>query len=138
MKFNISNSELGIMASILISKAAYRKETIIKVMYELTGKYFVLISEEQENFSICITSKNVDTPENELKNVCHELTNDLIDQELRQIVIEETGAIRDAIVKKAFSEASKGLSIPAIKSNYIPNENHSYRDDKKNILELKG
>ena len=107
-------------------------------MYELTGQFFVLISEEHDNFCIHLTPKDTDANTSVLKKACGELANNLIDQELRQIVIEETGAIRDAIVQKAFGEASKGIGIPPVKSQYTPDENHSYKEDKKNILELKG
>lgn len=61
--------------------------------------------------------------------------NEVCDQAVRQIVLKETGAIREAIVSAAFAEASKGIDN---KPTQVPGVNDKYEDDPLNILVQKG
>ena len=138
MQYDILISEFGAVATISVSKKTYRKNVIIKVLYECTDRLFVLVSEDNDNFLIKISAKDPScTDVTELYKECGKLVNNLADQELRQIVIEETGKIRDVIIQKAFSEAAKGITNKLLDSD-LPRYDQSYKSDKKNIMKIKG
>jgi His-Xaa-Ser system protein HxsD len=138
MDIEIIKSDLGIFGKVLLSKSAYSSEALIKVTYNFTDDLYIFISEDTNNYVVNITPiKDVTNINDVLLKACGKFINELADQEIRQIVLKETGHIRETIVAAAFSEAAKGLN-PTMKTVNIPESKHSYLDDKLGIIELKG
>ena len=83
-----------------LEKSIYSKSTILKACYKFTDRayiYLKLITENnKEVFRVFFEYKNKDD-----KNLVGEFMNELLDQELRDIVSNETKKIREAIVTKA-------------------------------------
>lgn len=138
MNIEIVENELGVFAKILFSKDVYAGNTLLKVSYNLTEKLYIFISENNNNYEVNISLKSDGSiSKDNLMNACGEFMNELADQEMRQIVINETSNIRENIISYAFSEAAKGIRNE-LKSDSIPKSNNSYHEDKLNILNLKG
>ena len=83
-----------------LEKSIYSKSTLLKSCYKFTDRayiYLKLITENnKEVFRVFFEYKNKDD-----KNLVGEFMNELLDQELRDIVSNETKKIREAIVTKA-------------------------------------
>lgn len=139
MNIEVINHELGVIGKICISKSAYTSDVLMKVAYEFTDLFYVFISENDNNFIVNLSLKNIEcgNAHTLLAKVCGDFVNNLIDQEMRSLVQAETKDIRDVIIKAAFSEAAKGIKYTntALKK---PNLSLSYADDKLNILALRG
>lgn len=136
MTIEIINNELGTFGKCILSKSAYSSEILTKVAYNFTDESYVFISEDNHNYLVNLTLINENTKKS-VRELCGNFLNELVDQEMRQIVLNETGKIRETIISAAFSEAAKGLS-PVISQPNVPKAKHSYVNDKMGILELKG
>ena len=93
LKFN--NSEY-----IDFEKSIYSKSTLLKSCYKFTDRAYIYLKSIDENnkevFRVFFEYKNKDE-----KNLIGDFMNELLDQELRDIVSNETKKIREAIVAKA-------------------------------------
>lgn len=136
MNIEISKNQLGTYGKLKLSKSAYSNETLLKASYHYTDKLYIFIAEDSYNYEVNMSLIN-QSDNVELSIVCGEFINELADQEMRQTILKETGAIREAIVSAAFSEAAKGLSS-TLPTRTVPKANHSYVDDKVDIIQLKG
>lgn len=76
----------------------YSKKTLFRTCYKFTDKAFVYIKFDVNAYKVFLTAKNdtIDTGE-----LIAEFTNELLDQELRELVLEDTKKIRDTIVTRA-------------------------------------
>lgn len=76
----------------------YSKKTLFRTCYKFTDKAFVYIKFDDNAYKVFLTSKN-DTID--ATKLTEEFTNELLDQELRELVLEDTKKIRDTIVTRA-------------------------------------
>lgn len=83
-----------------IEKSIYSKSTLLKSCYKFTDRAYIYLKSIDENnkevFRVFFEYKNKDE-----KNLIGDFMNELLDQELRDIVSNETKKIREAIVTKA-------------------------------------
>ena len=83
-----------------LEKAIYSKSTLLKSCYKFTDRAYIYLKSINENnkeiFRIYFEYKN-----KEAKNLIGDFMNELLDQELRDVVSNETKKIREAIVSKA-------------------------------------
>lgn len=82
----------------------YTKSTIFKSIYRLTDKVYFFVKKIDKIFIVYLTPKN--TEDKEIFAFVDEFTNELIDQELRSIVLSETSKIRDVITTRALLSVS--------------------------------
>lgn len=85
----------------------YSKKTLFRCCYKFTDRLYVYIEKNQNSLSIYLTAKNDSF---DLNNIVGEFSNELLDQELRTLVLDDTKTIRDTMVTRAlFSGRSNGL-----------------------------
>lgn len=85
----------------------YSKKTLFRCCYKFTDRVYVYIEKNQNSLSIYLTAKNAFI---ELNDIIGEFTNELLDQELRTLVLDDTKTIRDTMVTRALlSGRSNGL-----------------------------
>ena len=82
----------------------YEKEAILNASYKYTDKCFVNIEPIGTATEIYFQSKNDNI---DLENIALNYGNELIDQQVRLNTGREFKAIREELVKKAFSSISK-------------------------------
>ena len=77
----------------------YTKSTVLKSTYKFTDRAYIYIDKnmEKQEFIIYFTSKN----NLSIDVLSGEFMNELLDQELRSVVLEQTLKVRDVIVARA-------------------------------------
>lgn len=110
---------LGSCAKASIDPAVYSEAAIFKAAYWATDRYYVFLDKEA-NGRWLVEIRSKATSENDLQQALAEFCNSLIDFRLRDIVNVETGAIREALVRRAFME---GVPKPGLEG-VISNESH--------------
>ena len=133
---------LGVVAYLSADTSIYSKTAVFKTAYWYTDRCYLFLSRSEDSpETIQVEIRPKTTLSNvELFSLCREFANNLIDQQVRQQVIAETGNIRDALVKKAFFEGSSQLSSDKLLSNeeHIPTADQSYKDDPLKIARTTG
>ena len=136
------SDQLGTCAHFLIDESVYSRIAIFKTAYWHTDQYYLFLNRSLEN-PHCIKveirpKKEMDRAELDLS--CKAFCNSLIDQQVRQDVIKETGNIRDALVEKAFRDGKKHLNPDDLLSDesFIPNNTDDYKNDLLNIGKITG
>lgn len=97
----LKNIEIGESTKIEYDLEIYNKKTLFRTCYKFTDKVFVYIKDNDispNKLDIYFTKKE-DTVD--LFKIIDEFTNELLDQQLRQVVIEDTKKIRETIVTRA-------------------------------------
>lgn len=136
MNITTHHNDLGVAGKVTLSKATYPTEALLKVAYDFTDKFYVYIGENGENYEVNIAfSDNRNPSADDVVATCGRFMNEVCDQVVRQIVLKETGAIREAIVSAAFAEAAKGIDN---RKAQVPGANDKYKDDPLSILVQKG
>ena len=82
-----------------LDSTLYTKSTILKSTYKFTDRVFIYIDIDKDNkkFTIYFTPKD-----NLLCNtLAGDFMNELLDQELRSIILNETSTVRNVIVTRA-------------------------------------
>lgn len=77
----------------------YSKSTVFKTIYKFTERAYFFITTQNNVYTVYITpkDKNFDL----LTTITDEFTNELLDQELRTLVLKETSTVRDIIMTRA-------------------------------------
>ena len=132
MKNNIkiNENQLGRYISLTFSKRLYSKSSMLKVCYEFSDKVYIHMNSSSEEYIANLYPISIGD-DSVLYETIGRFLNNLIDQELRQQVINETSTIRDTIIKKAFFDAST-------KKNSVNMDDISYDDDLYGIIEVRG
>lgn len=106
---------LGGYASLCIDGRAFSDTAILKTAYWFTDKFYLYLSCGQDNpvfFYVEIRLKEECPNSKEaLEVACREFSNLLIDQAVRQKILNETSNIRDILVQKAFFEGKPRVTI---------------------------
>ncbi len=127
---------LGAFATIHVNTGVYGKTAIFKTAYWYTDRCYLFLSKPDdapEIIRVEVRPKGTIDRE-ELVRLCREFCNSLVDQQVRQDVITETGSIRDSLVKKAFFEGTDntGTRIDTDHKN-VPEPNDSFSQDRLKI-----
>lgn len=82
-----------------LDSTVYTKSTILKSTYKFTDRTYIYINDNTDNkqFIVYFTPKN-DLP---IEVLSGEFMNELLDQELRSVVLDKTRRVRDVIVARA-------------------------------------
>ncbi len=98
------NRVLNGTISVFAIKSIYSKSAILKCLYWYGDKFNVTVTETDKVFCIALTiKKDLSIEDIDLELYLQKLERDIIDFNLRDIVINETRNIRDLLVAKAFS-----------------------------------
>jgi His-Xaa-Ser system protein HxsD len=127
----VSTDQFGDLATLEIETSLYGEVPVFKAAYWFTDRFFVHLRRSgAETIMVELRHKGEGTAE-ELSRALSEFCNSLIDFKLRQVVLGETGAIREALVSKAFSEGLAGRRLgPAVSGERaLPEPDDSYRED---------
>jgi His-Xaa-Ser system protein HxsD len=133
-----ATDDLGNVASLTIQTSIYSKIAIFKTAYWFTDRWYLFLSKPppgaEDTVQVEIRSKS-SASKDELIVMCREFANNLIDQQIRQEVIAETGNVRDSLIKKAFFEGNQTLYPANLTSNeaQIPTTDQSYKHDPLRI-----
>jgi His-Xaa-Ser system protein HxsD len=118
------NVESGTSTEFTFDTSIYRLTAIQKAAYRFTGSYSVEVNRVNENVvRVKLTSRPDSSPNVE----AHALPNEVLDQELRETVAEETRTVRELLLAQAFSHLP--LTDPI-------GENSDYRDDPLKIADV--
>lgn len=95
----------GPTAALEIDLGVYSLEAVLRACYKLTDRCYLLLarSETQGRLQVFAQTKG---PEVSLQTVVGEFANELLDQQLRRVIAEETGGVRELIVAQAFAEGN--------------------------------
>ncbi len=115
----IATDELGAVATVCVDTALYSEQTVFRAAYWLTDRFYIFL-EPTGDGRIRIEVRNKPGSQADLQHASADLCNSLIDFRLREIVAQETGEIRDALVKQAFLE---GVPKPGL-AGAISDEKH--------------
>jgi His-Xaa-Ser system protein HxsD len=119
----IESDAIGELATIAVDPKLYSERAIFRATYWLTDRFYVFLDRDGARIRIELRNKPGSTAD--LQQACAELCNALVDFRLRDIVSQETGGIRDALVKQAFLE---GVPKPGL-SGARSNEKHVAKAD---------
>jgi len=84
-----------------IEKKLYSKSTLLKTCYKFTDLLYIFINSNTEDKSIYTIYFQLKDKNNNIQEIIGNFNNELLDQELRSIVLSETHKIRNTIVTRA-------------------------------------
>ncbi len=134
--FSSGEDDLGIYVHFDVDGEVYSDTALLKTAYWFTDHYYLFITKRQESkrYQVEIRPKEKEGTLDVLKKACGDFHNYLLDQEVRQKVIQETATVRDTLIKKAFFEARSPLPVTTVSAEeHIPCGNDSYIDDPVHI-----
>ncbi len=104
MQPGIETDLFGGFASISVDRKLYTEAAIFKAAYWFTDKFYVYLASAGEDKVLIELRGKAELSDQELTAACSEFCNSLVDHRVRQVVLEETKTIREALVVKAFDE----------------------------------
>jgi len=132
--------DLGQLANVTVDTSVYSQTAIFKTAYWYTEHCYIFLSRLDSQRIVVELRPKKDPQREALDALCREFCNAIIDYQVRQAVIAETGGIRDVLVKKAFGEGAKHLDPDALVSgeSALPEPDDNYREDPLKIGRLTG
>jgi His-Xaa-Ser system protein HxsD len=132
-EFVIGSDRLGSYARVCIDPGLYTPTAIFKTAYWFTDQCYLYLAKRAFMVEVEFRLKSGDSAES-LKKVCGEFLNNLLDQSVRQKVLEETSGIRDTLLKKAFFDAKASVTKGLVSDeSHVPDAGQSFKDDPLNI-----
>jgi His-Xaa-Ser system protein HxsD len=87
-----------------VDKGIISKEALLKCLYWYNDRFEIEISEEEKTFEVRLVPQEEDGHSQIVNDhFVAKLQRDLLDFELRQVVVRETQNVRDLIIAKAFA-----------------------------------
>lgn len=129
--FESGSDELGVFARVSVDPKVFSETAILKTAYWFTDQHYIFIAKNPVTgmFDVEFRLKEGDSLD-KLKAACGEFRNNVLDQEVRQKVLGETVTVRDALLKKAFSEAKAPLPDTVVSGEtHMAQVGQSYRED---------
>jgi len=132
-EFLVGKDELGVYARVCVDPSLYSQTAIQKTAYWFTDRCYLYLVNRSSLIEVEFRFKQEKSTD-DLKALCGQFLNNLLDQAVRQKVLEETSSIRDTLVKKAFFDAKASLTKGVISDeSYLPQDNQSHKEDLLNI-----
>jgi len=112
----------GGSACLTVDLAVYALPAVLRACYALTGRaYFLLRRETRQQLQVFLQARS---PREGTEDLLGELSNELLDQQIRESLAREAGTLRDLIAAQAFAE---GNLLDADR------DDGDYRDDPRGI-----
>lgn len=92
--------------SLSLDTAIYSLEAIKKSAYKFADRASVIINPSSGSKVTVTFAANGNISEDQRKQILTEFSNELLDQDLREIIKRETGPLRNAILAHAFSKTT--------------------------------
>ena len=133
----IKTDDLGQCLKVCIDSSLYSQVAVFKTAYWYTNDYYLFLdrpSAGSQEIRVEFRHKDISNRA-PLKSVGAEFLNRLIDQQVRQDVLKETGAVREQLIKKAFFEGASHLDPDNLVSDesHLPIAGQDYHDDPLTI-----
>ncbi len=125
------SDELGVYARVSVDPKVFSETAILKTAYWFTDQYYLYLANNSDTglLDVEFRLKQGDSVDM-LKAACGEFWNGMLDQAVRQRVLEETASLRDTLLKKAFFEAKAPLPQQAVSDeSHLPHAGQSYHED---------
>lgn len=84
-----------------IDTQIYSKATILKTCYKFTDTLYIYITPNSGNSSVYTIYMQLKDKSSNTEDIIGQFNNELLDQELRSVVLSETQKVRDTIVTRA-------------------------------------
>jgi len=131
--FLIDKDDLGAYARVCVDPNLYSLTAILKTAYWFTDQCYLFLVNRSPFVEVEFRLKQGDSND-ALKKICGQFLNNLLDQSVRQKVLEETSDIRDTLLKKAFFDAKVSVSNSLVSDeSYLPTARQSFEEDPLNI-----
>lgn len=132
-EFVFGSDELGPYARVCVDLGLYSSTAIFKTAYWFTDQCYLYLAKRISMVEVEFRLKSGDSSD-DLKKICGQFLNSLLDQSLRQKVLEETSGIRDTLLKKAFFDAKASVAKRLVSDeSHVPDTQQSFKDDPLNI-----
>ena len=92
--------------SLLLDTSIYKLEAIKKTAYKFADRTSVIINPHSGSSVTVVFNFVGQNANNNPEQIISDFCNELLDQDLREIVKSETGALKNAIIAHAFSRTS--------------------------------
>ncbi len=127
--------ELGVYAWVSVDPSLFSQTVVFKTAYWFSERFYLYLSKAPDGrLLVELRHKTTGTAE-ELTVACREFCNSLLDHAVRQQVLQETSATRDALIRKAFFDVRSPDAARQVQANEgsVPREGQSYREDPLGI-----
>lgn len=132
-EFVIGSDELGSYARVSVNPSLYTPTAIFKTAYWFTDQCYLYLAKRAFMVEVEFRLKSGDSTD-ALKKVCGDFLNNLLDQSVRQKVLEETSGIRDTLLKMAFFDVKASIAQGVVSDeSHVPGARQSFKDDPLNI-----
>lgn len=113
----LGTDTLGEYAQVLIDRELYGDTAIFKTAYWFTDRFYIFLDSTPDNRLSVELRPKVASPPTSLQVACAEFCNSLLDFRVRGMILNETQAVREALVTKAFME---GIPKPRANDDQSP------------------
>ena len=84
-----------------LKKELYSKSTLLKASYKFTDIFYIFIDQHLEDKSLYTVYFQLKDKDTKMEDLVGKFNNELLDQELRAVILSETQKVRDIIVARA-------------------------------------
>jgi His-Xaa-Ser system protein HxsD len=129
--FVSGSDELGVYARVSVDPKVFSETAILKTAYWFTDHYYLYLASNRDTGFLDVEFRLKEAGSVErLRAACGEFWNAMLDQAVRQRVLEETAPLRDTLLKKAFFEAKAPLPHGLVSDeSHLPKAGQAYRED---------
>lgn len=132
-EYAVAEDDLGCYARVSVDPNLYSPTVIFKTAYWFTDQCYLYLAKRASKIEVEFRLKSGDSSD-DLKKICGQFLNSLLDQSVRQKVLEETAGIRDTLLKKAFFDARVSVEKELVSDeSHIPDIQQSFKDDPLKI-----
>lgn len=108
------------MGKLLLSKSLYTKMSLLKTAYSFTGRAYLHLSQDNENWVVEWKNKSDD-----ILILSDEFENELIQQQLRLEILDKTADIRKILLARALASTVLESPVNEEASSYAPVDLHT-------------
>jgi len=95
-----------------IDESLYHSQAVLRTCYWFTDRCYLFVNREAPGrLKVRLRAKDTSDVE-DLSIIADEFTNALLDYELRRLIDEQSGTIRDALIARAFAAAGEPDFLP--------------------------
>lgn len=96
--------------NITVDEKVYGLPAILKAAYSFTDKCYVLFTSSNQGLRVYLSKLDGDTTKDrDIKEIAKSFCNELLEQKMREQVLQETGRIREIITARAFASGNISL-----------------------------